>query len=157
MRIDSLLLNPAFAGKSPARADETAFNAAWSLPKANAPDPAKATGALQILPPSAATSLSFETFLTLQLIDAPTPIALEAPSAEDLFLEEAQKHPMERLREQILEELGLTEETLAQLPPEERSAMEDKIRQMIEEKLRQAMGGEAAPENTTAAMLKTLL
>jgi len=157
MRIESLLINPAFSGKSAAKAAETVFDVTAGLPKAAAPDPAKSAGVLAILPPAAATPLSFENVLALQLIDAP-PVKLEPMSATDIFLQEARKSPMERMREQVLEELGLTEESLGQMAPEERRAAEDKIREMIEEKLRQAMGGDQAPDDASAAaMLKTLL
>lgn len=105
-------------------------------------------------------SLSFETILHLQMEqeeEAARAAANEEASSPDKtttekFLEEAQKSPIERMREQILEELGLTEESLAQLPPEERRAMEDKIRQMIEERLRNAAGAGDAPR-TNAAMI----
>jgi hypothetical protein len=63
----------------------------------------------------------------------------QAERTREAFLAYAQKSPMERLRDQILESLGLTEEGLAALPPEEKAAMEDKIRKIIEEKLRESM------------------
>lgn len=107
--------------------------------------------------PSANTSLglSFETILHLQMEreeEAAQAAALEEASslnksATEKFLEEARKSPIERMREQILKELGLSEEALAALPPEEKRAAEEKIRQMIEEKLRQAAGAGDAPSN----------
>lgn len=106
------------------------------------------------MPGRNAPPLSFESVLALQSLDAPKPPA--PPSAADLFLQEAQKSPIERMREQILEELGLTEESIAQLPPEEKRAVEDKIRRMIEEKIRQAMGADEAPAASNAAMLQTI-
>lgn len=118
------------------------------------PRSANSAGSQSILPSSSIGSLSFETVLSLQALDEPKPI--EAPSATDIFLEEAQKHPMERLREQIMKELGVSEESLAQMPPEEKRAMEDKIRQMIEEKLRQGMNAGDAPPSTNAEMLQQL-
>lgn len=109
-----------------------------------------------ILPISPAQPLSFESILELQRVDELEPEALRPPTAEELFLEEAQKHPMERMREQILEELGVTEEELAELPPDEKRAMEDKIRAMIEEKLRQANNAGDAPRGSNAEMLLQL-
>ena len=55
--------------------------------------------------------------------------------AED-FLELAAMSPVERYIHSLLQSLGLTEETLAQLPPEERT----KIETMIKEKMREKFG-----------------
>ncbi|MBN8606017.1 MAG: hypothetical protein J0L81_03795 [Caulobacterales bacterium] len=106
--------------------------------------------------PAANTSLglSFETILNLQSLEEPEVNAVEPPSATDIFLEEARKSPIERMREQILEELGLSEESLAALPPEEKRAMEDKIAKMIEEKLRQSMGAEEGVTPSNASMIE---
>jgi hypothetical protein len=79
--------------------------------------------------------------LTLQSEQEPESAVEEAktPSATERFLEEARKSPMERLREQIMKELGISEEDLAAMPPDEKRATEDKIRELIEEKLKQGM------------------
>lgn len=115
---------------------------------------ANSAGSPSILPGGFLPSISFESVLSLQSLDEPKPV--EPPSATDIFLEEAQKHPMERLREQIMQELGISEEDLAQLPPEEKRAMEDKIRQMIEQKLREGMNAGDPPPSTNAEMLQQL-
>lgn len=112
--------------------------------------------------PSANTSLglSLETILQLQGQAEEQAQAIEQseelkpPTAEEKFLEEARKSPIERMREQILKELGQTEDSLAQLPPEEKRAMEDKIAKMMEEKLRQGMGGEQSAEADNASMIE---
>jgi len=118
---------------------------------------ANSAGPLSILPSSSAIQLSFENILALQsLADPPAP-KLEEMSATQKFLAEAQKSPMERMREQVLGDLGLTEDSLAQMPPEERQAAEDKIRELIEAKIRQAMGaGDDAP-TSNSAMLQSLI
>jgi hypothetical protein len=108
---------------------------------------------LSMLPSSQAMPLSFESILQLQSLDEPAQ-EITAPSATDIFLEEARKNPMERLREQIMKELGVSEADLAALPPEERRAMEDRIRQLIEEKLRQGMGVDNAEAGSTGALLQ---
>ena len=136
------------------RADEAAQS--WFEQKIGETNTAKSAGALSILPASRATPLSFDTILELQRLDEP-PTTLKAPTATEIFLEEAQKSPMERMREQILEQLGLSEADLAQMSPEERRATEDQIRELIEAKFRQAMGGDGEPaETNTEAMLQTL-
>jgi hypothetical protein len=118
---------------------------------------ANSAGPLSILPSSSAVKLSFENVIALQSLAEPEPTQLTEMSATEKFLAEARKSPMERMRDQVLNELGLSEESLAQLPPDERRAAEDKIREMIEEKIRQAMnaGGDAPDSN--AAMLQGLI
>ncbi len=107
-----------------------------------------------ILPASAA-NISMDSMLFLQT-EAEAPKA-EGPSATDLFLEEIQKDPIERMREQIMEELGVTEDDLAQMTPDERRAVEDQISTMIEEKLRQGFGVERAETEThTEALVAAL-
>lgn len=106
-----------------------------------------------ILPASGVLQLSLDALLTLQ-VEAPKAPAITALTAEEKFLAEAQKTPMERMREQVLDDLGLSEGALAQMSPEERRAAEDRIREMIEEKIRQAMGATDAPAETNADMLQ---
>jgi hypothetical protein len=45
------------------------------------------------------------------------------------------KSPAEHIRDAVLKELGLSEESLAALPPEQRTAMEAEINERIREKL----------------------
>ncbi|MBX3429536.1 MAG: hypothetical protein KF779_08150 [Hyphomonadaceae bacterium] len=115
---------------------------------------ANSAGPTSILPSSSARQLSFENILALQSVgqeEAPTqPTEM---SATEKFLKEAQKTPMERMREQVLASLGLSEDALAQMPPDERRAAEDKIREMIEEKIRQGMnGGDKSPASNAEMM-----
>ena len=51
------------------------------------------------------------------------------------FMELSKMTPAERLREQMLEEMGLTEDSLKALPKEQRQAAEDEIRRAIKEQL----------------------
>ncbi|MBM3618192.1 MAG: hypothetical protein FJX23_06550 [Alphaproteobacteria bacterium] len=67
--------------------------------------------------------------------------ALHAPSVPDAkaeFKEFMSKDSSERLREQVLLALGITEEDLAAMSPEERMKVEMKIAAIIEEKIRMA-------------------
>lgn len=100
--------------------------------------------------------ISFESILQLQSLDEPEVTAVEAPTPTELFLEEARKDPIERMREQIMEELGISEADLAAMSPEERRATEEKIREMIEEKLRQANGADDGPAESNGEMLEQL-
>jgi hypothetical protein len=129
-------------------------NTAFNVPNAESAS-ANPAGALSILPSSHAMPLSFETVIALQKIEDDEPATIEPPSPTEIFLEEARKSPIERMREQILEEFGLTEDLLAQLPPEERRAIEDQIREKIEEKFRQANNAGARP-GANAEMLEAV-
>ncbi|UPT63963.1 MAG: hypothetical protein M0D54_05310 [Hyphomonadaceae bacterium JAD_PAG50586_4] len=138
-------------GRSKEIADQQAFQ-----PPVGALSEAASPAASGTILPAANTSLglSFETILSLQSLDEVEPTQLVAQSATQKFLEEARKSPIERMREQIMEELGLTEDSLSQLAPDEKRAMEDKIAQMIEEKLRQGMGGEQGADTDAGSMIE---
>lgn len=115
---------------------------------------ANSAGPLSILPSSSAHQLSFDNILALQSLgQEEEPSQLTEMSATEKFLKEAQKTPMERMREQVLASLGLSEDALSQMPPDERRAAEDKIREMIEEKIRQGMnGGDKSPASNAEIM-----
>ena len=159
MRIDSSSFSPASLlqslDKSSARQLSTNASSLFSeLDK-----PAKSAEASSILPPSSVQTggLSFETILSLQSLDEVQPVSVEPPSATDIFLQEAQKDPMERMREQIMKDLGVTEDELAAMAPDERRAMEDRIRELIEEKFRQANNAGEGPAQSNGEMLQQLL
>jgi len=127
-----------------------------SFAPTGANSPANSAGPSSVLPRSSAVQLSFDNIIALQSLIDPEPAQPTEMSATEKFLEEARKTPMERMREQILKELGLTEEALAQMAPEEKRAAEDKIREMIEEKLRQSMNAGDEPAESNAAMIQDL-
>ncbi|HVK78983.1 MAG TPA: hypothetical protein VM915_00090 [Verrucomicrobiae bacterium] len=134
------------------------------LPAVGALSKAASPAASGTILPAANTSLglSLETILQLQgqadeeaqakALEESS--SLKQPTAEELFLEEARKSPIERMREQILEALGISEESLAALPPDEKRAMEDKIAKMMEEKLRQSSGVQDGGEPSNASMIE---
>ena len=62
----------------------------------------------------------------------------DAPDAKAEFLDFMGKDNAERMREQVLLALGITEEELEAMPPEERQKVEMKIAAIIEEKIRLA-------------------
>ena len=57
--------------------------------------------------------------------------------------------PFELIRYQILEQMGLTEEALKELPYEERMKLEEQIKEQIE----RLMGDKASSENTATQIL----
>lgn len=152
MNIGAIGANPLLFLNS--RAENRGLSDPSFVPNTNAA--ANSAGPLSILPSRSAQPLSFDNVLALQSLIDPEPQSLTPMTPTEIFLAEAQKTPMERMREQILEELGLTEESLAQMSPEERRVAEDKIRQMIEEKIRQAMNADDAPAASNAAMIEQL-
>lgn len=151
MNIGSIGSNPLLSLNFQQRTNQTPADAMQILP------PRQANSAAQtILPPNSATQLSFETLLSLQSLDQPALEEVQAPTPTQIFLQEAQKSPMERMREQILEQLGLTEDAIDQMPPEERRAVEDQIREMIEQKLREGMGADREAPDSNASMIEAV-
>lgn len=60
---------------------------------------------------------------------------LESASAKTEFLKFAKMSPAERIRAAYLKEHGLSEESLASLPKEEREKIEEEIKKLIKTKL----------------------
>jgi hypothetical protein len=157
MNVSGLAPNSLLALSSLLKSGGSSAADAFAPAQGSANSAGGAPAAKSILPPGGAMQLSLDALLALQAEEEQQPTAIKEMSAEDKFLEEARKSPMQRMREQVLDELGLSEDALAQMSPEERRSAEDKIREMIEEKLRQAMNADAAPPESNAAMLQTLL
>jgi hypothetical protein len=127
------------------------FESAASFNSANS-----AQGGGQALPASSTGGLSFETMLALQSIGEnrekhEAGLYVQEPQRDDgtqAFLNEAQKSPMERMREDVLKALGLTEDDLNNMTTDERQAAEEKISQLVQEKLKAGQnGGDAAAQN----------
>ncbi|RYG29559.1 MAG: hypothetical protein EON93_16500 [Burkholderiales bacterium] len=76
----------------------------------------------------------------------------ESGAVED-FLDYMKKTPEERLRDKILKALGLTEEDLQNMSPDERLGIENKIRDIIKETIVNAEGqGGAEREKAKSAV-----
>ncbi len=121
---------------------------------------------------SAASNTSFPTVAPVA-IDAATLLALQgddsgkAEQAEDPaldgaesdnesgavkdFLDYMKKTPEERLRDKILKAMGMTEEDLASMTPDERLAIENKIRDVIKETIVKAEGQGGAERDKAGA------
>ena len=72
-----------------------------------------------------------------------SPTASLAPKADDVaqqFMDYAKMNPMERMRAQILKSMGLTEDDLKKMSPEQQKAVEQKIEQMIKQQLEKNAG-----------------
>lgn len=85
---------------------------------------------MQIAPPSTATSTPATGFS----FSKPA-----APSAvEQSFLDYARETPAQKMRDSILNSLGLTEKDLQAMDPKERAKVEAKIKELIKQKVEQA-------------------
>jgi len=73
--------------------------------------------------------------------------------AHDELMRLLQMSPAERIRYQVLKELGLTEESLAQLPFDVRMKIEAMIREEIE---RQLSGGQQGPNGTDQSVQQAI-
>lgn len=56
------------------------------------------------------------------------------------FMDYAKMSPMERMRAQILKSMGLTEDDLKKMSPEQQKAVEQKIEQIIKQELQKNAG-----------------
>jgi len=74
----------------------------------------------------------------------------EKSSAVKEFMAYMEKTPEERIRHQILAQMGLTEEELEAMPPEERAKVEEEIVEKIKDMIKE--GGEKAENNNTAPL-----
>ena len=67
-----------------------------------------------------------------------TPAAETQSSARKEFADIVNKTPAQQMRDQILKSLGLDEDKVKAMKPEEREALEAKIKEMIKDKIEQA-------------------
>ncbi|WP_010489040.1 hypothetical protein [Pseudomonas sp. S9] len=130
--------------------------ALFSLPKANAQEPATRQREINDQSFQAAQAID-EGFarLRLGLQDAGngmvsgsvvgSSLAESLADSGSVAREEFRKYmemtPAEKMRDSILKELGLTEEELDAMPPEQQSAIEEKIVQRIKERSQVAISG----------------
>jgi len=121
---------------------------------------------------SAASNTSFPTIAPVAM-DAATLLALQGDDADKAertddaglsganadgesgavkdFLDYMKKTPGERLRDKILKALGVTEEDLTRMSPDERLAIENKIRDIIKETIVKAEGQGGAEREQAGA------
>ena len=123
-------------------------------------DPAKPAATNTSFPTAPPVNLGVDALLALQDAAAPASAAAPAkpsetaeepsgPSAADQFLDYMKKTPEERLRDKILKALGVTEEDIKSMSPDERVALEEKIKDIVKETMVKAEGP-GAPEREEA-------
>ncbi|WP_104667699.1 hypothetical protein [Ensifer adhaerens] len=106
-----------------------------------------------IAPPSTSNALSSALWMTAardgestaSISEKQGPAASDG-SVSDEFLQEAKKSLAEKIREQVLKAMGLTEGDLKEMDPEQRQAVEEEIRKAVE----RAMGVEEQRDAATA-------
>lgn len=79
-----------------------------------------------------------KTRVGLQTTDTSDATKTTGTSATDAFKEYMSKTPEQRLRDSILQEMGLTEESFNALPPERQAAISKEIAQRMQDKLQMA-------------------
>ncbi|VVM49376.1 hypothetical protein PS662_00717 [Pseudomonas fluorescens] len=83
-----------------------------------------------------------KTRVGLQLTYAPLPADVQGKfkggTATDAFKEYMSKTPEERIQDAILEEMGLTKEEVAQMPPEQQQAVAKEIAERMQDKIKLA-------------------
>lgn len=118
-------------------------------------DPAKPAASNTSFPTAPPVNFSVDALLALQDAGAPASASAAAepsepaeepsgPSAADQFLDYMKKTPEERLRDKILKALGVTEEDIKSMSPDERVALEEKIEEIVKETMVKAEGPGAA-------------
>lgn len=162
MQTSGISANPLLMLNSLLRATGSAASDVFAPPSSNKTDQAKSAASTTVLPPSSATQLSFDSLLALQSVDNTDNVKTESLTAsaastpEAIFLKEAHKSPMQRLRDQILQSMGMTEESLALLPADERRAAEDKISKILREKIKEGMGVDTNTSESNDEMLSAV-
>lgn len=136
------------------------FSAPTSLRRDEQKEAAKSAAANTIFPTAPPVNLGVAGLLALQedtAGKAPDGAAgalagenaeVESSAAEQ-FLDYMRKTPEERLRDKILKALGLTEDDVANMAPDERLALEEKIREIVKETIVKA-DTQGAPERDAA-------
>lgn len=125
MKIDSSILSAYAAGKPRTTADNSLSTGAGSSSTARNIPTVAPTGSM---PSGLANTLWLTSAKLEKAQDASDSLLAE-------FLELSKMTPVERLRKELLDNMGMTEESLAQMPPEERSAVEEEIRRAIKQQL----------------------
>jgi len=77
------------------------------------------------------------------------------PSATDEFKDYMSKSPAQRIREQLLKEMGLTEDDVNAMPPEKQQAISDQITALMQQKdaIKQAAAQQQVAEKRSAELV----
>ena len=84
---------------------------------------------------SLSVSASMRSFPLSNLLGPDATSKLTPRTAEEEFLEIAQKSPLERLRDKILEDMKMSEADVAGMTPDDRQVVEDELKRRMMEAL----------------------
>lgn len=128
---------------------------AFATQKTGKSDAAKAAASNTRFPTASVAQLNADALLALQEAGAKESSGEKREvktSAEDQFLDYMQKSPAERLRDRILKALGVTEDDIKKMTPDERLGLEKKIQEIIKETMVKAEGeGEPSARDSITA------
>lgn len=128
---------------------------AFATQKTGRSDAAKPAAANTSFPTSSPAQLNADALLALQEAGAKDGAGKKQDvksSAEEQFLDYMQKSPAERLRDKILKALGVTEDDIKDMTPDERLGLEKKIQEIIKETMVKAEGeGEPSARDSITA------
>jgi TPP-dependent pyruvate/acetoin dehydrogenase alpha subunit len=88
--------------------------------------------------PSAASGASSAATASTSMVSGKSKLAAKSNDVVQQFLDYAKMDPMERLRANILKSMGLTEDDLKNMTPEQQKAVEQKIEQLIQQELQKS-------------------
>ena len=97
---------------------------------------------------SLSVTASMRSFPLSKLLGPDAPSKPGPKSVEEQFLEIARKSPLERLRDKILEDMKMSEDDVARMEPEARSAVEDEIKRRMLEALQDSSEAGAVVDKT---------
>lgn len=149
-------------GKTAEAGSVSSFTAPTELKGDGQKEQAKSAASNTSFPTVAPVAMDAATLLALQGDDAGRTeqtgdAALDGAEADGEsgavqdFLDYMKKTPEERLRDKILKAMGLTEDDLASMTPDERLAIESKIRDIIKETIVKAEGQGGAEREKAGA------
>ena len=90
--------------------------------------------------PSAASGASSAAAAGTSTVSGKSKLAAKGNDVVQGFMDYAKMDPMARMRANILKSMGLTEDDLKKMTPEQQKAVEQKIEQIIKQKLEKNAG-----------------
>ncbi len=148
-------------------AQRAAFSHSINAAQASAPTAQDAEDMAALLPGAASAPLTPSTgFYTQSIAQGDTQqaaaglsdgSAAAGESTQQKFLDYARETPMQRMRDQVLHDMGMTEDDVRNMSPADREKVEAKIREKIQELMKKKLDGMAAkdPSDTVLADLSS--
>ncbi|MGH1375501.1 MAG: hypothetical protein ACRBCK_04045 [Alphaproteobacteria bacterium] len=129
----------AFQGYQPIQATNTQRQDEQAKESAEKTSPPQKKTSAVFTPAAQETDKTAQTLFYVQKISSHIETESKESKGVELFREYMSKTPEERWREQILGDMGLTEEGLRELSAEDQQKIEEKIREIIEAKIQEGI------------------